>query len=45
MQGQFRHLFLAQLFMLFYMVAYILFSTAAQITTNFKYSDWLNFDQ
>ena len=39
--------FLTQLFMLIDMVACILFSMAAPITTYFKDSDWLlkNFDQ
>ena len=41
MQGHFWHHFLIQIFILFYMVACILFSTAAPITTYFKDSNWL----
>ena len=41
MQGHFWHLFLAQLFMLFHMIACIFFSMAAPITAYFKDSDWL----
>ena len=47
MQGHFWQQFLTQLFMLFHMVASILFSMAAPITAYIKDSDWLskNFDQ
>ena len=41
MQGNFWHQFLIQIFMLFHMVAFILFSIAAVITAYFKDSDWL----
>ena len=41
MQDHFWHLFLTQLFILFHMVACILFSMAAPIIAYFKDSDWL----
>ena len=46
MQCHFRHWFLIQIFMPFYLVACILLSMAALITTIFKDSNWLkSFDK
>ena len=47
MQGHFCHQILTQIFMLFYVVACILFSMATPKIAYFKDSNWLlkNFDQ
>ena len=47
MQGHFGHQFLIQIYILFHVVPFNLFSMAAAITAYFNDSDWLlnNFNQ